>query len=118
ERLLTDRYGNVLARIADAHAALQAFAGSHGNRAHDPVAELLLYLERDAGFIDDQRVVDLGDSVAWKFDVHHGADDLYGSTVHALYLWFGRPIARRRSLVPILNRTRQRRRRQSLKFPA
>src|SRR5690606_38009713 len=117
ERLLPDRYRDVLARIADAHATLQAFAGTHGDGAYDPVAELLLYLERDAGFIDHQRVVNLGDRVAWKLHVNHGADDLYGSTVHAFYLWFGGHNARRRSLVRILNRTRQPRRRQFLKFP-
>src|SRR5690606_11993248 len=75
ERLLPDRYRDVLARIADAHATLQAFAGTHGDGAYDPVAELLLYLERDAGFIDHQRVVNLGDRVAWKLHVNHAAED-------------------------------------------
>ena len=36
---------NRLAGVGDADAAVQAFGGAHGDRAHDAVAELLLHLE-------------------------------------------------------------------------
>ena len=35
------------ARGFDRQAALQAFGGAHGDRAHDAVAELLLHFERE-----------------------------------------------------------------------
>ncbi len=59
--------------------------GTHGDGAHDAVAELLLYLERQTDLIDFQGVVDLRHLVAGELYVHHGTDDLHHVTrAHSL----------------------------------
>src|SRR6185437_10124210 len=50
--------------------------GSHGDRAHDAVAELLLHFERQVEVLQLQRLVDARDGVARELDVDDGADDL------------------------------------------
>jgi hypothetical protein len=70
--------------VVDLHAAAQAVGRSHGDRTHDPVAQLLLYFEHQVGFaagvlfglVEQQRIVDLGHRIARELDIHHGADTL------------------------------------------
>ena len=77
EGLDTDRYRDRRAGIGHGEAALQPVGRAHGDGAHDPVAELLLHLEREVAVRELERVVDPGHAHARKLHVHHGADDLY-----------------------------------------
>ena len=66
-----------LAGARDGQAAAQTFGGAHGDGAHDAVAQLLLHFEGQVHVIELERVVDLGDLIAWKFHVDDRADDLH-----------------------------------------
>ena len=68
---------DALAGAADGEAAAQAFGGTHGDGAHDAVAQLLLHFERQVDVIELECVVDLGDLIAWKLHVDDRADDLH-----------------------------------------
>ncbi len=69
-----------LAGVGHAQAPLQALTGAHGDGTHDPVAELLLDLQSQVPIIQRQGVIDLGQRIAGKFHVHHGADHLHNSS--------------------------------------
>jgi hypothetical protein len=78
------RHLDALAGAAHLHAALQAVAGAHGDRAHHAVAQLLLHLERQALLdqlvgrvgLQDQRVVHERHLVARELDIDDRADGL------------------------------------------
>ena len=57
-------------------AALQAFGGAHGNRAHHAVAELLLHFQGQFDVLELERLVDLRNRLARELHVDDGADDL------------------------------------------
>ena len=85
---LTDRYGDWLFGIGHRHTTLQALARTHRNRAHDTIAQLLLYFERDVRIVDDQRVVYLGIFARRELNVHNGADNLHSSSsAHSFFLF-------------------------------
>jgi hypothetical protein len=71
------------------HSAPQAVGAPERDRAHDPVAQLLLHLERQSDFIHLQRIVDIRHLLAREFDIDDGADALDdGSLVHFRFLGF------------------------------
>ena len=76
ERAGPDRHRDRLAGVGHCEAALQSFARTHGDGAHDAVAELLLHFEREVDVFELQRVIDLGDLIARELHVDDGADDL------------------------------------------
>ncbi len=71
------RYRNSLARALDGEAAAQTLGWAHGDGAHDAVAQLLLHLEGQVHIVELERVIDLGDLIAWKFHIDDRADDLH-----------------------------------------
>ena len=83
---LTYRHADAFAGALDRHAAAQSIRGSHGDRAHDAVTELLLDLERQAllgklGRIISQRqcVIHSRHCFARELNIDHSAyalDDL------------------------------------------
>src|SRR6202043_2999750 len=77
ERGPAHRHGNPLARPVDGETAAQAFGRTHRDRAHDAVAQLLLHFEGQVHVIELERVIDLGDLIAWKFHIDDRADDLH-----------------------------------------
>jgi hypothetical protein len=76
-----DGHGDGLPRVDGLVAALESFAGAHGDGAHPIVAQVLLNLEREPGGLaqdlefDGEGVVDRGELVG-ELDVHDRADDL------------------------------------------
>src|SRR5690606_16768055 len=75
------------AGVADGKAAREAFGRTHGDGAHDAVAELLLHLERDFLLGHLEGVVYLGHGIPWKFHVDNRADNLYDATAaHVRFL--------------------------------
>ena len=84
QRAFADRHRDRRASTAHFHAAAQAVGGAERDATHDTIAELLLDLEGKpllhqrvvAGFLENQRVVDVGHVLARKFDVDYRADRL------------------------------------------
>ena len=77
ERAGAHRHGDALAGARDGEAAAQALGGTHRDRAHDAVAQLLLHFEGQVHVIELERVVDLGNLIARKFHIDDRADDLH-----------------------------------------
>ncbi len=75
QRFLTHRGENGLPGVEHADTAGQAVGRTHGDGAHDAVADLLLHLERQA-VVDLERMEHLRHGATGKFHVYHGADDL------------------------------------------
>ena len=76
-----DGHGDGLSGVDDVVAALESFAGAHGDGAHPIVAQVLLDFEREFGGpaqhlkFDGERVVN-GRELADELDVHDRSDDL------------------------------------------
>jgi hypothetical protein len=76
------------------HTTTQAVGRSQGNRAHDTIAELLLYFKGQARFgiacgclIECQRLIDLGHGFTGEFDVDNRANTLNDvSVAHGYFL--------------------------------
>ena len=119
EHARADRHRDVVAGVADLHAALQAVGRTHRDRADHAVAELLLDLERQAlldelvagVLLQHQRVVDVRHRVARELDVDDRADALndgpggYGAHVCFLKSRYSNPLAR---AVPVTTLPRRR----------
>ena len=78
-----DRHLDAVPGVADLHAPPQAVGGTHRDRAHDAIAQLLLDLEcqpflgqRIIAFLDHERVEDMRQRLAREFDVDDRADAL------------------------------------------
>jgi hypothetical protein len=84
DRRIPDRYGDAGAGVVHLHATAQAIGRPHGNRADDPVAQLLLDFEHQVrlahvrlfGLVELQCGIDPGHCVTRELDVHHGTDTL------------------------------------------
>ena len=87
KRRLAHRHGNRLAGVFDFHAAHQALGGTHGDGAHNAVAQLLLYFKDGIALFGNQRVVDFRHCVFGEFDIDDRADDLNYFTGTHLYLF-------------------------------
>jgi hypothetical protein len=94
ERLTAHGHGDRRTGVLHRQAAGQALGGTHGNGAHDAVAELLLYFQRQVFFRDLQGVINPRHGIAGKLHVDYRADDLYDSSathvrssVKTLILW-------------------------------
>ena len=76
-----DGHGDGLAGIDDFVAALESFAGAHGDGAHPIVAQVLLDFERELGGLaqdlefNSEGGVDRGESIR-ELNVHDWSDDL------------------------------------------
>ena len=85
EGLLANGNRDRFARVGDGEPARQALRRAHGDAAHDAVAQLLLGLERQARFGDDQRIEDAGHFLPVELDIDDCADDLDDPSVcHAI----------------------------------
>ena len=74
--------------VAHVEAAAHTFSGTHRDRAHDAVAELLLDFQHQVLAAHRQRIVDRRHCVAGELDVDYRADDLYNfSTAHLVFLF-------------------------------
>ena len=78
ERLLANRDRDRPARVADGHASLQALARAHRDRAYHTIAQLLLNFERQSGFFQEKRIVNLGNGVPREYDIYDSANNLHG----------------------------------------
>jgi RNase P/RNase MRP subunit p29 len=82
QHALAHRDGDGGAGVHDAHAALEALGGGHGDGARDAVTEVLLDFQgellRLPGYlkVDGERLVDGRDGVGGELDVNDRADDL------------------------------------------
>jgi hypothetical protein len=78
----THWHRNRSAGVNNFHAALEAFRGAHGDRAHPIVAQMLLHFERQLGaavaghiVFDSRRIIN-GREFVGELNVHDRADDL------------------------------------------
>ncbi len=63
--------------VGNFHAPSQSVSSAESNGAHDPIAKLLLNLQRDIAVVHFECIVDFRHCSRREFHVHYGADDLY-----------------------------------------
>src|SRR5205085_2145362 len=83
ERSLAHGDGDWSAGIRDLHAALNAVRGTHGHRANDVAANVLLNLGNETHVparlvlrLELERIVQLGEILALEFNVENRSNDL------------------------------------------
>ena len=100
--LRADRHRNGRPRIFDIKASAHALGRAHRDSANHAVAQLLLYLKRQAFVAHHQCVIHLRHAIPGKLDIDDGANNLYDLSATHFTVLVSKPAQQpRRCLNPI-----------------